>query len=61
SLTTKIANYFLLFALITVGIMGGVAYCRSREALEQVAFDRLMSRTIKSEVILYYFRKFQLN
>jgi len=41
SLIAKIANYFLLLALITVGIVGGVAYLCVREALEQVAFDRL--------------------
>lgn len=35
SLTTKIANYFLLLALITVGIVGGVAYFRARKALQQ--------------------------
>jgi signal transduction histidine kinase/CheY-like chemotaxis protein len=56
SLTTKIANYFLLLALITVGIVGGVAYVRAREALKQAAFDRLsVSATLKEQEIARWF------
>ena len=56
SLTTKIANYFLLLALTTVGIVGGVAYFRAREALEQAAFDRLnVATTLKEQEIRRWF------
>jgi signal transduction histidine kinase/DNA-binding response OmpR family regulator len=56
SLTTKIANYFLLLALITVGIVGGVTYFRAREALKQAAFDRLnVAATLKEEEITRWF------
>ncbi len=56
SLTTKIANYFLLLALITVGIVGGVAYFRAREALKQAAFDRLsVAATLKEAEISRWF------
>jgi signal transduction histidine kinase/CheY-like chemotaxis protein len=56
SLTTKIANYFLLLALVTVGIVGGVAYVRAREALKQAAFDRLsVSATLKEQEIARWF------
>ena len=56
SLTTKIANYFLLLALITVGIVGGVAYFRARQALQQAAFARLnVAATLKEEEITRWF------
>lgn len=56
SLTTKIANYFLLLALVTVGIVGGVAYFRARKALQQAAFDRLnVAATLKEEEISRWF------
>ncbi len=56
SLTTKIANYFLLLALMTVGIVGGVAYFRAREALKQAAFDRLnVAATLKEAEITRWF------
>ncbi len=56
SLTTKIANYFLLLALITVGIVGGVAYFRARKALQQAAFDRLnVAATLKEAEITRWF------
>ena len=48
SLTTKVANYFLLLSLITVGIVGSVAYFRARNALRAAAFDRLrVAATLK--------------
>ncbi|MEL7011475.1 MAG: sensor protein, partial [Cyanobacteria bacterium J06588_4] len=60
SLTTKIANYFLLLALMTVGIVGGVAYFRAREALEQAAFDRLnVAATLKEQEIRRWFEQRQ--
>ena len=56
SSTTKIANYFLLLALITVSIVGGVAYFRAREALKQAAFDRLsVAATLKEGEITRWF------
>ena len=56
SLTTKIANYFLLLALINVAIVGGVAYFRARNALQQAAFDRLkVAATLKEEEITRWF------
>ena len=56
SLTTKIANYFLLLALISVGIVGGVAYLRARQALQQAAFARLnVAATLKEEEISRWF------
>lgn len=56
SLTTKIANYFLLLALITVSIVGGVAYFRARAALKQAAFDRLsVAATLKEQEITRWF------
>lgn len=56
SLTTKIANYFLLLALITVSIVGGVAYFRARGALKQAAFNRLnVAATLKEQEIRRWF------
>ena len=56
SLTTKIANYFLLLSLITVSIVGGVAYFRAKEALKQAAFDRLnVAATLKEQEIARWF------
>ncbi|MEM8722279.1 MAG: response regulator [Cyanobacteria bacterium P01_G01_bin.39] len=56
SLTTKIANYFLMLALITVSIVGGVAYFRARGALKQAAFDRLnVAATLKEQEIARWF------
>ena len=56
SLTTKIANYFLLLALITVSMVGGVAYFRARGALKQAAFDRLnVAATLKEQEIARWF------
>ena len=56
SLTTKIANYFLMLALITVSIVGGVAYFQARGALKQAAFDRLnVAATLKEQEIKRWF------
>ena len=55
-LTTKIANYFLLLASITISIVGGVAYFQAREALKQAAFDRLnVAATLKQQEITRWF------
>ncbi len=56
SLTTKISHYFLLLALIVVGIVGGVAYFRARQALQQAAFNRLqVAATLKEKEITRWF------
>lgn len=55
-LTTKIANYFLLLALITVSVVGGVAYFQARGALKQAALDRLnVAATLKEQEITRWF------
>ena len=55
SLSTKIANYFLLLALIMVSIVGGVAFFKARGALKQAAFDRLrVAATLKEEITLWF-------
>lgn len=56
SLTTKIAYYFLSLALITVTVVGGVAYFRAKNALKQAAFDRLnVAATLKEQEISRWF------
>lgn len=56
SLTTKIANYFLMLSLITVSVVGGVAYFRARAALKQAAFNRLnVAATLKEQEIARWF------
>ena len=56
SLTTKVANYFLFLSLITVGIVGSVAYLRARNALRAAAFDRLsVAATLKEAEINRWF------
>ena len=56
SSTKKIARYFLLLALMTVGIVGGVAYFKARDALKQAAFDRLnVAATLKEAEITRWF------
>ncbi|MGH2415176.1 MAG: cache domain-containing protein, partial [Microcystaceae cyanobacterium] len=56
SLTTKVASAFLLLSLATVGIVGGVAFVKAREALKQAAFNRLqVTATLKEEEISRWF------
>ena len=60
SLTTKISHYFLLLALIVVGIVGGVAYFRARKALKEAAFERLdIAATLKEKEITRWFEERQ--
>ncbi len=55
-LTTKVAASFLLLALVAVGVVGGVAFFKAREALKQAAFDRLsVAATLKEEEINRWF------
>ena len=52
----KITRYFLLLALITLGIVGGVAYLKAKAALQQAAFDRLnVAATLKEAEIARWF------
>jgi signal transduction histidine kinase/FixJ family two-component response regulator len=52
----RVVNYFLLLALITVGIVGGVAYFRAKKALQQSAFNRLSAAaTLKEAEITRWF------
>ncbi|RCJ19662.1 hybrid sensor histidine kinase/response regulator [Nostoc minutum NIES-26] len=55
-LTTRVANSFLLLSLVTVGVVGGVAFFKAREALKQAAFNRLsVAATLKEEEIARWF------
>ncbi len=55
-LTTKVATSFLLLSLVSVGVVGGVAFIKAREALKQAAFDRLnVTATLKEEEITRWF------
>ena len=54
--TTKVASSFLLLSLVAVGVVGGVAFFRAREALKQAAFNRLsVAATLKEEEITRWF------
>ncbi|WP_181280680.1 ATP-binding protein [Aphanothece hegewaldii] len=56
NLTTKVAGAFLFLSLLTLGVVGGVAFLRAREALKQAAFDRLrVTATLKEEEITRWF------
>ncbi|MDZ8225083.1 hybrid sensor histidine kinase/response regulator [Nostoc sp. ChiVER01] len=55
-LTTKVASSFLLLSLVSVAVVGGVAFIKAREALKQAAFDRLnVTATLKEEEITRWF------
>ena len=41
SLMARLVGYFLLLSLVTVSLVGYVAFIRAREALKQSVFDRL--------------------
>ncbi len=56
-LTTKVASLFLLWSLVAMGIVGGVAFFRAREALKQAAFNQLsVAATLKEEEITRWFQ-----
>ena len=56
SFTTKVANYFLLLSLITLGVVGSVAYFRAKKALEQAVFNGLsVAATLKEAEINRWF------
>ena len=55
-LTTKIASSFLLLSLLTVGVVGGVAFFSAREALREAAFNKLsVAAALKEEEITRWF------
>ncbi|WP_224412995.1 SpoIIE family protein phosphatase [Oscillatoria salina] len=55
-LTARVASNFLMLSLLTVSIVGGVAFFRAREALKKAAFDRLsVAATLKEEEISRWF------
>lgn len=41
SLTARLAGFFLLLSLVTVNLVGYIAFIRARETLKQSVFDRL--------------------
>lgn len=56
-LTTKVASLFLLWSLVAIGVVGGVAFFRAREALKQAAFNQLsVAATLKEEEITRWFQ-----
>lgn len=55
-LTTKVASMFLLWSLVAIGVVGGVAFFRAREALKEAAFNQLsVAATLKEEEITRWF------
>ena len=55
-LTTKVSSSFLLLSLVAVGVVGGVAFFKAREALKQAAFNRLsVAATLKEKEIDRWF------
>ncbi|WP_341529588.1 ATP-binding protein [Nostoc sp. UHCC 0302] len=59
-LTTKVAASFLFLSLVSVGVVGGVAFLKAREALKQEAFNRLeVTATLKEEEITRWFEEQQ--
>lgn len=56
NLTHRVANSFLFLSLVTLGVVGGVAFWHARDALKQAAFDRLsVAATLKEEQINLWF------
>lgn len=56
-LTTKVASLFLLWSLVAIGVVGGVAFFRAREALKQAAFNQLsVAATLKEEEVTRWFQ-----
>ena len=55
-LTARLASYFLLLSLVTIGIVSGVAFFRARESLKQSAFNQLsVAATLKEDEIARWF------
>jgi signal transduction histidine kinase/DNA-binding response OmpR family regulator len=57
-LTTKVASSFLLLSLLTVAVVGSVAFVKARHALKSAAFDRLsVTATLKEGEITRWFEE----
>ncbi|MBD2777859.1 hybrid sensor histidine kinase/response regulator [Iningainema tapete] len=55
-LTTKVASSFLILSLVTVGVVGGVAFLKAREALKRASYSQLsVSAALKEEEISRWF------
>ncbi len=53
SLMARLVSYFLLVSLLTVGLVGYVAYVRATETLKQSVFDRLQAvATLKEDGLI---------
>jgi hypothetical protein len=53
SLMARLVSYFLLLSLLTVGLVGYVAYTRATETLKQSVFDRLQAvATLKEDGLI---------
>jgi signal transduction histidine kinase/FixJ family two-component response regulator len=56
NLTSKVAMAFLLLSLLSLGVVGTVAFWHARDALKQAALDRLsVAATLKEEEIRRWF------
>jgi signal transduction histidine kinase/CheY-like chemotaxis protein len=56
NITAKVASFFLLLSLLTVGGVGGVAFNSARDALKQAAFNRLkVTASLKEDEITRWF------
>ena len=52
SLMARLVGYYLLLSLVTVGLVGIIAFTRAREALKQSVFNRLEAvSTLKEDVL----------
>jgi signal transduction histidine kinase/HAMP domain-containing protein len=52
SLMARLVGYFLLLSLVTVGLVGFIAFTQAREALKQSIFNRLEAvSTLKEDVL----------
>jgi signal transduction histidine kinase/CheY-like chemotaxis protein len=55
-LTTKVSSSFLILSLLTVGVVGSVAFFKAREALKTSAFNQLrVTATLKEGEITRWF------
>ena len=52
SLMARLVGYYLLLSLVTVGLVGIIAFTRAREALKQSIFNRLEAvSTLKEDAL----------
>ncbi|MBD1997496.1 response regulator [Leptolyngbya sp. FACHB-541] len=56
NITNRVSSSFLLLSLVTVGVVGGVAFTRAREALKQATFNQLnVTANLKEEEMSRWF------